>query len=81
MYFTDGKRHLVCIPYSTENLHAMAADLGIGRHWFHKNHYDIPQKRMDEIESKCTIVSSKDVVKIIRGTYDRTDNFSGDDSQ
>jgi Protein of unknown function (DUF4031) len=81
MYVTDGKRHLVCIPYSTENLHAMAADLGIGRHWFHKNHYDIPKKRMDEISSKCTLVSSKDIVKIIRGTYDRTDNSSGDDTQ
>lgn len=81
MYVTDGKRHLVCIPYSTENLHAMAADLGISRHWFHKNHYDIPKKRMDEISSKCTLVSSKDIVKIIRGTYDRTDNSSGDDLQ
>ena len=81
MYVTDGKRHLVCIPYSTEDLHAMAADLGIGRHWFHKNHYDIPKKRMDEITAKCTLVSSKDIVKIIRGTYDRTDNSSGDDLQ
>lgn len=81
MYVTDGKRHLVCIPYSIENLHAMAADLGIGRHWFHKNHYDIPKKRMDEISSKCTFVSSKDIVKIIRGTYDRTDNSSGNDLQ
>lgn len=79
MYVTDGKRHLVCIPYSVETLHEMAADLGIGRHWFHKNHYDIPKKRMDEIASKCTLVSSKDIVKIIRGTYDRTDNSSGDD--
>jgi hypothetical protein len=79
MYVTDGKRHLVCIPYSVENLHEMAADLGIGRHWFHKNHYDIPKKRMDEISSKCMLVSSKDIVKIIRGTYDRTDNSSGDD--
>ncbi len=81
MYVTDGKRHLVCIPYSIENLHEMATDLSIGRHWFHKNHYDIPKKRMDEIASKCTIVSSKDIVKIIRGTYDRTNNSSGDDSQ
>jgi hypothetical protein len=79
MYVTDGKRHLVCIPYSVENLHEMAADLGIGRHWFHKNHYDIPKKRIDEISSKCTFVSSKDIVKIIRGTYDRTDNSSGND--
>lgn len=81
MYVTDGKRHLVCIPYSTENLHAMAADLSIGCHWFHKNHYDIPKKRMDEISSKCTHVSSKDIVKIIRGTYDRTNNSGGDDLQ
>lgn len=81
MYFTDGKRHLVCLPYSIENLHNMAADLGIGRHWFHKNHYDIPKKRMDEITSKCTLVSSKDIVKIIRGVYDRTDNSSRDDPQ
>ena len=81
MYVTDGKRHLVCIPYSTENLHKMATDLGIGRHWFHKNHYDIPKKRMDEISSKCILVSSKDIVKIIRGTYDRTNNSSGDDLQ
>ena len=46
-----------------------------------KNHYDVPKKRMDEIESKCTVVSSKDIVKIIRGMYDRADNFSGDDTQ
>jgi hypothetical protein len=66
-YLTDGKRHLICDPYSIENLHKMAADLNIGRHWFHKNHYDIPKKRMDEIQNKCHIVSSKDIVKIIRG--------------
>lgn len=84
-YVTDGKRHLVCIPYSIENLHAMATDLNIGRHWFHNTpnlqHYDIPKKRMDEITSKCTLVSSKDIVKIIRGTYDRTDNSSRNDLQ
>jgi hypothetical protein len=78
-YFTDGKRHLVCVPYSVENLHNMAVDLSIGRHWFHTNHYDIPKRRMDEITSKCTVVSSKDIVKIIRGMYDRTNNSSGDD--
>ena len=70
IYVTDGKRHLVCIPYSIENLHVMAADLGIGRHWFHKHHYDIPKRRMAEIEAKCSLVSSKDIVKIIRGDYD-----------
>lgn len=85
MYFTDGSRHLVCIPYSVENLHAMAADLNIGRHWFHntKNlaHYDIPKNRKSEIEARCILVSSKDIVKIIRGTYDRTNNPSGHAAQ
>jgi len=65
-YLTDGKRHLVCEPYSIENLHQMADDLNIGRHWFHKNHYDIPKRRITEIESKCEMVSSKYIVKVIQ---------------
>lgn len=69
-YLTDGKRHLVCFPYSIENLHLMAADLGIGRHWFHKDHYDIPVRRKDEVEARVVMVSSKDIVRIIQGTYD-----------
>jgi FMN phosphatase YigB (HAD superfamily) len=66
-YLTDRKRHLICIPYSIENLHLMANELGIAKCWFHKDHYDIPKRRIDEIESKCEIVSSRDIVKIIRG--------------
>ena len=69
-YYTDGKRHLVCVPYSIQNLHAMAKDLGIGRWWFHKNHYDIPKKRIDEIESRCIMVSPKSIVHIIRGEFE-----------
>lgn len=64
---TDGKRHLICLPYSIENLHKMADDLDIGRHWFHNGriaHYDIPKRRIDEITEKCQIISSKDIVKI-----------------
>ena len=64
-YFCDNKRHLVCKPYSIKNLHKMAEDLGIKECWFHKNHYDIPEKRIDEIEQKCEKVSSKDIVRII----------------
>jgi hypothetical protein len=52
-------------PYSIENLHQMAVELGIKRCWFHKNHYDIPVRRQTEIEGKCTIISSKEIVKII----------------
>jgi len=68
-YLTDGKRHLICDPYSIENLHQMAQDLDIKRCWFHKGnlpHYDIPKKRIQEIEDKCVIVDSTDIVRIIR---------------
>lgn len=64
-YVCDKKRHLICLPYSIENLHKMANELDIKRCWFHKDHYDIPKKRINEIEGKCIIVSSKEIVKII----------------
>lgn len=67
IYVADRGRHLVCIPYSVENLHVMADALNIKRCWFHKNHYDIPKKRIDEILSKCAIVDSKTILKIIKG--------------
>ncbi len=67
IYYCDEKRHLVCVPYSIENLHIMAEDLGIKRVWFHKNHYDIPKRRIEEINSKCIVISPKDIVRIIKG--------------
>lgn len=66
-YYTDGKRHLVCMPYSVDNLHEMADDLNIKRCWFHKDHYDIPKRRIEEIQSQCIMVSSKIIVDIIKG--------------
>jgi len=65
-FICDTKRHLICVPYSKENLHKMADELGICRCWFHKNHYDIPLRRIEEITKKCEVVSSKEIVKIIR---------------
>lgn len=65
-YLTDTKRHLICLPYSINNLHKMAKELDINRCWFHSTHYDIPKRRIDEIKSKCRYVSSKDIVRIIR---------------
>lgn len=64
-YVTDRKRHLVCVPYSIEGLHQIAKELSIKRCWFHKNHYDIPKRRIVEIESKCEIVSPKEILRII----------------
>ena len=63
-YICDNGRHLVCIPYSKENLHKMAKQLGIKECWFHKDHYDIPKKRIEEIKAKCIVVSSKEIVRI-----------------
>jgi tetraacyldisaccharide-1-P 4'-kinase len=64
IFLTDRRRHLICYPYSIENLHRMANELGIKRCWFHKDHYDIPKKRIEEIESQCEIVTSKEIVRI-----------------
>lgn len=72
-YFCDSARHLVCVPYSIENLHKMAEDLNIHRCWFHnsdKPHYDIPKKRQAEIAERCEVVSSKEIYKIIK--YEKT---------
>jgi len=66
IFVADNARHLVCIPYSVENLHLMADALNIKRCWFHKDHYDIPKKRIEEIKAKCKIVDSKTILKIIR---------------
>lgn len=68
-FYCDRKRHLVCLPYSLDNLHQMANMLGIKRCWFHNDHYDIPEKRIDEITNKCEVVRSKDIVNIIKGNY------------
>jgi hypothetical protein len=64
-YITDGKRHLICLPYSIPNLHIMAQQLNIKRCWFHKDHYDIPKRRISEIEAKCTKITTRELLKII----------------
>ncbi len=72
-YFCDRNRHLVCVPYSIDNLHAMAEQLGIKRCWFHAGrnaHYDIPIRRLEEIASKCQLVDSRTILTIVRGEHD-----------
>lgn len=64
-FLCDTKRHLICVPYSKENLHKMARLLGIKPCWFHKDHYDIPKLRIEEITKQCQVVSSKEIVRII----------------
>lgn len=66
-YLYDKQRHLICKPYSIENLHKMAEALNIKRCWFHKNHYDIPKRRIGEIAEKATLVGSREILSIIKG--------------
>lgn len=63
-YVCDDRNHLICVPYSTDNLHQMAQDLGIDRKNFKKNHYLIPNNS----NLNCTpqIVGYETLVDIIR---------------
>lgn len=68
-YYCDNNRHLICEPYSIENLHRMAEELNINRCWYHSTkypHYDIPKKKIDEIKTMCTVVSSKEIFMKIK---------------
>jgi len=47
----------------------MAETLGIKRCWFHKDHYDIPKRRITEVTSKCAaVVSQRLIANIIDGS-------------
>lgn len=68
-FYCDNMRHLVCLPYSTENLHKMAEALEIKKCWYHSGrhkHYDIPLKRFEELLSKCEVVSPRRILEIIK---------------
>jgi Protein of unknown function (DUF4031) len=74
-YYCDHMRHLVCVPYSIDTLHRMAEDLGIKRCWYHAGkgsdpHYDIPLRRVAEIQARCTVVPPREVLRIIREGHD-----------
>ncbi len=68
VYVCDDKRHLICYPYSVDNLHQMAEDLNIKKCWFHGGkhpHYDIPKKRITEIKSLCLNRSTREILQLI----------------
>lgn len=50
----------------------MAKNLGINRCWFHNGgngkfpHYDIPKKMIDKLSDKTELVSSRDIIYIIK---------------
>jgi ribose transport system substrate-binding protein len=68
-YLCDRSRHIVCVPYSIENLHAMARDLRLSRGWFHDGrwpHYDMPANRIEELTARCEVVSARAILNVIR---------------
>ena len=72
-------RHLICEPYSTENLHKMAIDLNIKKCWYHGGlfpHYDIPKRRVKEITDKCELISIRALHEKIKANHKNklTDN-------
>lgn len=78
-FICDGSRHLICIPYAIDNLHKMAEQLGIGRHFFHntnKPHYDIPAKRVDEITEQCQKVGTRELIGVIRDAQDLVRSYN-----
>lgn len=67
----DSSRHLVCDPYSIEGLHRMAAALGIHPCWYEVSklgfaHYDIPKKRIAEITAQCRVVTTRELLLLIK---------------
>ena len=51
-----------------EELHQMAEKLGLKRKWFQGDHYDLtPSKRALAVKLGAREVSSRDLVKILRG--------------
>lgn len=70
LYVCDVSRHLICVPYTRENLHRMAQALGLKQCWFHDSkttpHYDIPVRRIDEIMQKCHVVSTREIIRIMK---------------
>lgn len=70
-YFCDTARHLVCVPYTEEGLHAMARDLHIDPCWYHRSakhpHYDVPKQRIEEVAAQCTVVDRREILRIVKG--------------
>lgn len=53
--------HLVS-DVSFDELHAFAESIGVARHWFHKNHYDLRgPEHSRALENGATLVSTREL--------------------
>ncbi len=70
LYFCGEKGHLICVPYSVENLRQMAEELSLHKDWFRNGripHYVIPEQMVEEIQEQCIVVPTREIVKMTRG--------------
>lgn len=68
-YYSDDSRHLICVPYTRENLMVMMKDLNINPCWLHRStflHVDIPKRRIAEIQARTTVISGRELVTMIK---------------
>jgi hypothetical protein len=63
-FICDSNRHMVCQPFSVDNLHRMAASLHIDRTWFFDDYYLIPGNRVQEMMALCEVRSPAEVAQI-----------------
>jgi len=71
IYLYDKERHLICHPYSIQNLHIMARKIGIKKCWFHSGkypHYDIPLYKLDEVKRLGVEASKRDILNVIKNS-------------
>lgn len=74
MYYADRSRHLICLPPDRTYLLRMAADLGIGDHWFHgaraMHHIDIPKRAVKRVlaDPKVTVLSTRALLRLGRAS-------------
>jgi hypothetical protein len=67
MLVIDEMRHIANDPYDLELLHKEVAAIGIKRCWFHRDHYDAPKKRFEELKKTLRVVSPREMLRLVRG--------------
>lgn len=71
MYYADRQRHLICLPPTRPALLSMAAELGIGAHWYHAGrhpHIDIPLRDVERVlaDSRVKVISARELLALYR---------------
>lgn len=66
LYLTDGVENVICLPYSKENMHKMADDLGIKKSWFKNDRFKVTKEFLDENEDALETVLPTTLFRSIR---------------